>query len=689
MLKGSGRDFLPTKYVQTAAKLTPRQSDHRAAAFSYWFDPPVDDNNLVGSFYVIVDVDGSRHLSDEITNTVVQDFGKFYYHDQFRASPQRRFEQALSKLNANLEDIIVGDNKVSGKVAILIAVVDDTQLLLSLFGKVSALLLRAGSSIRQLHEKSTRNDRLFSEIIEGKLQKNDRLLFCTQAVVGQMTPKELESLLSENSPSTAVHKLAGHMPKEDGSDRCAAIVANITTVRALSEHALADTPNQTYVGTAVSSTEQMAKKIQPHAQKALSKSASGAKKVGSGIKNKAILPLGRASQKGWTRLWSKYINRNPKVALGILSVVVLAIIGTIYLFSIANRKNDKNLLAFTQAYQSEQQAETSLSQGNKSEAGSSLTQAQTKLQEIPAGAVSKVDQLVHNQSQFNPELQSVSALNAKVTTLLDTIQSVTRVNARTLYAAKDKNSTSLSQLMLFGKTLYSIDSKNHNLLQVNTTSQNSSSISSSPGLSNVQNSSVSNDSSTGYILTKNAQVFLVSPDGSLSEAKNTSGQWSKGSDIASYLGNIYILSPDDNQIYRYTKNLGGYSAKSSYLKSPPANLMQDATSLAINGDVFVGKSDGTILAFELGQQKDFQIKDYPPSSQDIAKIVYSDAFNDLFVLLRDGRILQIQLGGDSPQFVHQYVVSDASNINSFAVDDDAKVIYVSNSSTILSFGFQK
>ncbi|MBI2798331.1 hypothetical protein HYX70_03495 [Candidatus Saccharibacteria bacterium] len=676
-------------YVQTAAKLTPRPGENRAAAFSYWFDPPVDENNLVGSFYVVIDIEGHKRLAEDITNTIIQDFGELYYHNQFRDEPQERFEKTLSQINENLEELFRHNKTLPGHISILIAVIDEAQLLLSLFGRVGAVLARPGEELRQLNQADSQKDLIFSEIIEGSLQKRDSLLFYTQAVFSQLKKTDLSSLLTENSPSTCIHKLAQHMPQGEGASRCSAIAVNITTIKDLSEKPLSDEPNQTFIGATTSAAGAIAKKIQPHAQKAIQKSVSGAKRLGGETKDRALRSAGNGIREGWNKLWSKYINRNPRLALGIVVVGVILIFVGFYLLSLQSQKNDKNLAVFSQAYQIEQQAATDLSQGNKEQAEASLQDAQTKLNSIPASSVERVNKLASKQAQFSPQLNTIASLNTQITSLLDTIRSVVRVNAQAVYGAKDKNTASFSQLLLFGKTIYTIDTKAKNLLRINLDSKSGSVATSNQVLANVQASSVANDGSTGYIMTKNPNLFLLSPDGSLTEAKNTSNEWSRGVDIASYLGNIYILSPVDNQIYRYTKNLGGYSTKTPYLKNPAENLLQNATSMAINGNVYVGNNDGSALNFQLGQKRDLQIQNYPKNSQNIVKILYSENLTSLFLLLNDGRILQIQLGSNSAQYIRQYVVTDATNINSFAIDDSNKQIFVANSNTILSFPLQK
>ena len=71
--------------------------------------------------------------------------------------------------------------------------------------------------------------------------------------------------------------------------------------------------------------------------------------------------------------------------------------------------------------------------------------------------------------------------------------------------------------------------------------------------------------------------------------------WEKSPSISSYASNIYLISDAGNQILRHKKQWQNYTAGDAYLTDADAASIGKIFSLAIDGGIYILKSDGTIV----------------------------------------------------------------------------------------------
>ncbi len=95
-------------------------------------------------------------------------------------------------------------------------------------------------------------------------------------------------------------------------------------------------------------------------------------------------------------------------------------------------------------------------------------------------------------------------------------------------------------------------------------------------------------------------------DGQFSFVGTDDDVWRSGVDLAAYGRNLYILSPNNNQIYKYSR------ARSKYGNATDYNLDADLTgalSIAIDGNIYVLKEGGEIIKLFKGEQQSFEVED--------------------------------------------------------------------------------
>jgi hypothetical protein len=179
-----------------------------------------------------------------------------------------------------------------------------------------------------------------------------------------------------------------------------------------------------------------------------------------------------------------------------------------------------------------------------------------------------------------------------------------------------------------------------------------------------------------------SQAFLMSGN---SVVEFTGGQpitmktddprgWMSGVAIDAYLRYLYVLSPENNQIYKYERLGNRYSAPVEYNVNGP---LTGALDMAIDGSVYVLKDDGssrTILKLFRGETQNYVIRGIPDDALKTVSKLFKVADRNLYLLDPvNRRVMVVSDGGATGEatYVRQFVL-EASEGN----DDELQDLYV-------------
>jgi len=131
------------------------------------------------------------------------------------------------------------------------------------------------------------------------------------------------------------------------------------------------------------------------------------------------------------------------------------------------------------------------------------------------------------------------------------------------------------------------------------------------------------------------------------------------------------------QIYKHTSSADSFSAGAQYINPANINLKQ-AVSLAIDGSVYVLKSNGQALKIQKSKLQDFSLKDTPLPYDKILEPtkIYTDSDTPSLYVLDNGqkRILEYDKDG---LYIHQYALPDNfEKITDFNVSSKSRKIWV-------------
>lgn len=177
--------------------------------------------------------------------------------------------------------------------------------------------------------------------------------------------------------------------------------------------------------------------------------------------------------------------------------------------------------------------------------------------------------------------------------------------------------------------------------------------------------------------TGNTVVEQIAGQPTVMKTEDPAG-WITGQSMEAYLRFLYVLSPENNQIYKYERLSNRYGPPSQYNVN---GEISSAIDMAIDGNVFVLKDDGTVVKLLRGEAKPFVIRHAPENLLQDATHIYKVADGSIYFLDPVGaRVIVVTDGGATGEssYVKQYVLEgdQIGKLIDLYVDPDETRVYV-------------
>ena len=177
--------------------------------------------------------------------------------------------------------------------------------------------------------------------------------------------------------------------------------------------------------------------------------------------------------------------------------------------------------------------------------------------------------------------------------------------------------------------------------------------------------------------TGNTVVEQIAGQPTVMKTEDPAG-WITGQSMEAYLRFLYILSPENNQIYKYERLSNRYGPPSQYNVN---GEISNAIDMAIDGNVFVLKDDGSVVKLLRGETKSFVIRRAPENLLKDATRIYKVPDGSIYFLDPVGaRVIVVTDGGQTGEssYVKQYVLEgdQIGKLIDLYVDPDETRVYV-------------
>jgi len=175
-------------------------------------------------------------------------------------------------------------------------------------------------------------------------------------------------------------------------------------------------------------------------------------------------------------------------------------------------------------------------------------------------------------------------------------------------------------------------------------------------------------------MTKSGRIIEYY-DGQFQFVPTDDETWKTGVDLAAYGRNLYILSPVNNQIYKYSR------ARSKYSNSSDYNMDADltgATSMAVDGNVYVLKKGGEIIKLFKGEKQDFKIDDLASDLSTASQIFTTTEQKKMYVLDSENRrvvVLEKDISGNA-RYKGEIYFEELPDVQGLFVDKSETKLYL-------------
>lgn len=155
--------------------------------------------------------------------------------------------------------------------------------------------------------------------------------------------------------------------------------------------------------------------------------------------------------------------------------------------------------------------------------------------------------------------------------------------------------------------------------------------------------------------------------------------WISGKDVKTYLRFLYILSPENNQIYKYERLSNRYSVPTEYNVN---GKLEGALDMTIDGPIFILKRGGEVVKLFRGEAQPFTIRHAPEANiLSTATKIFKAAGSNLYILDPVGaRVIVATDGGATGEssYKTQYVLEgdQIGTLQDLFVDADEGHLYV-------------
>lgn len=177
--------------------------------------------------------------------------------------------------------------------------------------------------------------------------------------------------------------------------------------------------------------------------------------------------------------------------------------------------------------------------------------------------------------------------------------------------------------------------------------------------------------------TGNTVVELIAGQPTVMKTEDPAG-WITGKSMEAYLRFLYVLSPENNQVYKYERLSNRYSPPSQYNVN---GEIQNGIDIAIDGNIYVLKDDGTVVKLLRGEAKSFVIRHAPEGLLKDTTKLFKIVDGSMYFLDPVGaRVIVVTDGGQTGEstYVKQYVLEgdQIGKLTDLYVDPDETRVYV-------------
>lgn len=641
---------------------------------NYAYDLGEGEDNS-GKIFVNLEIQNNPADAEAIGETIFDNMRKHFFSD-LEKEPYLRFEDAIREVNKALNEL-KGQKSSSflGNLNVIVAAIVGNSLFITQTGDAEAYLLRRRlcSAVSEgLQDEGS--EEIFANIASGSLESGDTVIFNSTRLLRYISKTDLAKIFSGANLVASLGELKDFLSTEV-LGRIGIVGINVKESVAqfsdaekgkIEAHLEKEEAYSTKTGekTMKVSLKEAVTRLSVVVDDLRKKVSSGPS--GQGTPKRTPIPPRDVSKGGKIANVLSFNNWSKDKIL--VALVIIIILLTMGIWWLRNRVSEQQVVEEYTSTLNEVQEEIASAettgQYNKDQAGNMLDHAEEKALEVLnsgqlRGRANELLQFIHDTR--------------------DQLDGVLRPEARVLgdLSTKRENVSALGLLSL-NDTLYAFE---YNALYPLVLDQVQDPLTIDENETVIAGTMYEDENSLIFF-TKSGKV-LEYKDNRVSFLDATEGAFHKGVAIAGYSNKIYILDPDENQIWRYTRRRDNFDTAEAYNVNAELN---DGVDLAIDGSIYVLENTGGIVKIYASNKEDFPIKKQPVNELENPTKIFTELdMSSIYVLEPSEKRVLVYYKDDKTGgaiYSNQYVFDDISELRDIYVDKDTNKMYLLDKSRV-------
>jgi len=705
---------------------------------------PVQKRTL-GKLIIITQIN-SEIQTKNLVNIINENIRSNYYSN-INANIEFSLESTLNDFNKKIKEIekIEKIKDLKSKLSTCVIAIKDNSVYFTQHGDISSLLLHKSKIINIIEDNVTieeDSEKIFSDIVIGKITKGSTLLFSTNSLFDYTEQEKIlnhlensnienttefvkksldakeeisygigfvligekksldEEIVDEDSDNedekneieqNIIPQLAGNLNKplgflKDASNFISSKVKSFSENKKLND----------FIKDTKKNSKDVIEKISEKSKENIKKGGEGMVKnlgnfftsipqtINTAVEKAKVIneQIKKETFKERIKRYMDNIKSWYKELTLAKKITFISIIAVILISLLAYRIWDTNKNA--KAAENEYQESLQIIKATQNEATSSLLYNNTqKAKELISNAeylISnlKVDSKTREDNKKQLEEENKNILN-KVYKIVNIVNPTVFSD---LSSTDPAVSTDVNKILFIKDSLYAFDYANKGFYNIN--NKKVTKINISNDFKDIKAiNTVSSESNNAVFADSSSNLYTF--DGTsvskieLKEKFQTELNKYSISDINSYSSTLYLMDNSKQDILTIKKGTKEYGNVYSWLKS--SWDFTNITSMAIDGDIYTAKSNGLVEKFYRGYNRAFTLDEINPKLQNIVRI-YTDEGSDNIYILDAKEKRFVIFNKNTGALVGQYVSPSFDKLKDFYVDVKANKAYILNDNKI-------
>ncbi|MBI5621272.1 hypothetical protein HY933_00185 [Candidatus Falkowbacteria bacterium] len=290
------------------------------------------------------------------------------------------------------------------------------------------------------------------------------------------------------------------------------------------------------------------------------------------------------------------------------------------------------------------------------------------------------------QTKTKDQKNTAATLDSALAALTLKLQHIIDVTPQSVAELTDAAATMQAGTFVLVKTqLYTVNLNTNEIYRIDPAAGTAQPLGVKADTPQIRAASVDGNDIIYYHAGNGLLKFTVGADRLDPMEANLANQENKVQDLAIYNHRLYVLTPGNNQIYRYNRAGNTLGAPSNWLRD--GATIQNTRNLAVDGDMYLLTDSGEVKKYTAGAQQSWLLPPLVPPLTN-ATALWTSLDTPLLYILDPANGRLIAINKSNSKLERQYRSAELGGATDMAIDVKNRLAYILRQNTVLKFSLE-